>query len=70
MLSRLSLEAFRLVKVLKIVGSELRAVCPFVQVPAERPISTPIFARFLPAFDLRVAVFGRIWMSPCSREPA
>lgn len=59
MLSRLSHEAHEVIKVLKIDDSEFEATCPILQMPAERPISDLIFARFLPAFDLRVAVFGR-----------
>lgn len=59
MLSKLSHKAHRLIKVLKIADPKFESVCPILEIPVEDPISSSIFARFLPAFDLRVAVFGR-----------
>lgn len=43
MLSRLNHEAHKLNKVLKIDESEFAAACLILQMPAELPISRPIF---------------------------
>ncbi|WP_298743937.1 hypothetical protein [uncultured Microbacterium sp.] len=70
MISETRWQASPLTKLLKMVASEFHAVCRSLQSLCERPIRVRIFARFLPAFHLLLAVFGRSWMSLDSPKSA